>query len=121
MARQRLDAAEWAVLIDEWRRSGLSLPAFCKRRGLSRGTMQNWVYKPASGSPPRPPAALAARRGATVETADVPTPPPAFLPVRLAEITTPMPPTGRAAIGVLPAGVKKVVPRRRAGRSASGR
>jgi hypothetical protein len=46
MARVRLRAADWAALIDEWRQSGLSLPAFCERRGPSRGTMQNWVYKP---------------------------------------------------------------------------
>jgi hypothetical protein len=46
MARVRRGAAEWAVWIDEWRSSGLSLPAFCQRHGLSRGTMQNWVYKP---------------------------------------------------------------------------
>ena len=47
MARVRRGAAEWVVWIDEWRGSGLSLPAFCQRHGLSRGTMQNWVYKPA--------------------------------------------------------------------------
>ena len=35
MARIRRPAAEWAALIDQWRRSGLSLPAFCQRRGLS--------------------------------------------------------------------------------------
>ena len=46
MTRVRRGAAEWAVWIDEWRGSGLSLPAFCQRHGLSRGTMQNWVYKP---------------------------------------------------------------------------
>ena len=46
MARIRRQAAEWAALIDQWRRSGLSLPAFCQRHGLSRGSMQNWVYKP---------------------------------------------------------------------------
>src|SRR5437588_6141034 len=46
MARIRRQAAEWAELIDQWRQSGLSLPAFCQRHGLSRGSMQNWVYKP---------------------------------------------------------------------------
>jgi hypothetical protein len=46
MTRVRRGAAEWAVWIDEWRGSGMSLPAFCQRHGLSRGTMQNWVYKP---------------------------------------------------------------------------
>jgi hypothetical protein len=46
MARPSSGAAEWAARIDQWRESGLSLPAFCQRHGLSRGTMQNWVYKP---------------------------------------------------------------------------
>src|SRR5262249_39142346 len=45
MARARRPAAEWAALIDEWHESGLSLPAFCQRRGLNPGTMQGWVYK----------------------------------------------------------------------------
>ena len=45
MARVRRPAAEWAALIDEWHESGLSLPAFCQRRGLNSGTMQGWVYK----------------------------------------------------------------------------
>lgn len=45
MARTRLGAAGWAALIDQWHDSGLSLPAFCKRRGLNLGTMQGWVYK----------------------------------------------------------------------------
>src|SRR3954451_22707458 len=46
MARARRQAAEWAELIDPWRQSGLSLPEFCREHGLSRGSMQNWVYKP---------------------------------------------------------------------------
>ncbi len=46
MARVRRQAAEWAALIDQWRQSGLGLAAFCERHGISRGTMQNWVYKP---------------------------------------------------------------------------
>jgi hypothetical protein len=45
MARVRRGAAGWAALIDEWHHSGLSLPAFCQRRGLNPGTMQGWVYK----------------------------------------------------------------------------
>lgn len=45
MARLRRSAAAWAALIDEWHESGLSLPAFCQRRGLNSGTMQGWVYK----------------------------------------------------------------------------
>jgi hypothetical protein len=45
MTRVRRPAAEWAALIDAWQRSGLSLPAFCTRRGLNAKTMQGWVYK----------------------------------------------------------------------------
>ena len=110
MARQRLDAAEWAVLIDEWRRGGLSLPAFCKRRDLSRGTMQNWVYKPALRRAVEDARhASQAGRSAPMATTERPTPTPAFLPVRLAEITAPTPPTGRAAIEVVLGGGRRIV------------
>ena len=89
MARVRRPAADWAALIDEWRQSGLSLPAFCQRHGLSRGTMQNWVYKPALQR-----AVEAARPDVRARTdgpghADGPPsskPSPAFLPVRVAEV-----------------------------------
>ncbi len=90
MARQRLHAAEWAVLLDDWQSGGLSLPEFCRQRGLSRGTMQNWVYKPtlrrAIEDARR---ATRARRDAPAGKAESPAPPPAFLPVRVAEITAP--------------------------------
>jgi hypothetical protein len=88
MAKSGRQAADWAALIDEWRQSGLSLPAFCQRHGLSRGTMQNWVYKPALKL-----AVEEARRGARAaeaSRADRPllsAPAPAFLPVRIAEAT----------------------------------
>jgi hypothetical protein len=95
MAKVRRPASGWATLIDEWRRSGLSLPAFCPRHGLKRGTMQNWVYKPsfkraldearpsdapAPGSPP-------------------PEPPPAFLPIRVTEVAAS--PPGRSGVEVI--------------------
>jgi transposase len=80
MARVRLRAADWAALIDEWRQSGLSLPAFCQRHGLSRGTMQNWVYKPALQR-----AVEEARREARTDRTPPSDPAPAFLPVRIAE------------------------------------
>ena len=93
MARQRLDAAGWAALIDEWRQSGLGLSAFCKQRGLSRGTMQNWVYKPALKLAVEDARrASRARRDAPVARAEPPALPPAFLPVRLAAVIAP--PTG---------------------------
>ena len=102
MARQRYRAAQWAVLIDEWNASGLDLPEFCRRRGLSRGTMQGWVYKPALKR-----AIESARLDGQIKAARSshevapPVPSPAFLPVRLAEVAAPSPePAGRAAIEV---------------------
>ena len=47
MASRRRGASEWAALVDDWKQSGLDLPEFCRRRGLSRGTIQGRVYKPA--------------------------------------------------------------------------
>jgi hypothetical protein len=90
MANDRLQAADWAALIDQWRQSGLSLRAFCQQNGLSRGTMQNWIYKPTCKQ-----AIEEARRQALTPAADPgpadvsPTsnPSPAFLPVRVAETT----------------------------------
>ena len=111
MTRQRLNAAEWAVLIEEWRRGGLSLPAFCKQRDLSRGTMQNWVYKPALRRAVEDARhASQAGRSAQVKTAERPTPPTAFLPVRLAEVAATTPePTVRSAIEVVLGGGRRVV------------
>jgi hypothetical protein len=43
MAKVRRRAADGATLIDEWRRGGLTRPAFSQRHGLSRGTMLKWV------------------------------------------------------------------------------
>ncbi|MDE2506683.1 MAG: hypothetical protein KGM43_05695 [Planctomycetota bacterium] len=43
----RRGPAEWAVLIDEWRGSGLAPPVFCRGRKLDKATMSGWVYKPA--------------------------------------------------------------------------
>jgi hypothetical protein len=89
MARQRLRAEQWAVLIERWRASGLSLSVFCERNGVRPGTMQNWVYKPALKL-----AVEKARRAAQApcetpaETVEVAEPTPAFLPVKIAEVAT---------------------------------
>src|SRR3954451_15571426 len=96
MARIRRQAAEWAALIDQWRQSGLSLPAFCQRHGLSRSTMQNWVYKPALQRAVE--EARRAARDAESPQSDRPlrsAPAPAFLPVRIAEVTAASSPLDR--------------------------
>lgn len=112
MARRRRGAAEWVALIDEWKQSGLDLPEFCRRRGLSRGTMQGWVYKPAQKR-----AIEAARRDGRGQGAEPsqeskpakPAPPPAFLPVRFVEsATVAQPPTDRAAIEIVLGGGRRV-------------
>ena len=103
MARPSLGAAEWAALIDQWRVSGMSLPAFCQLHGLRRGTMQNWAYKPKLKL-----AVEDARRASPVShdapavTTGRPIMPPAFLPVRLAEIAAGSPgPQSRSTIEVV--------------------
>jgi hypothetical protein len=107
MANGRLRAVDWATLIDEWRQSGLSLPAFCERHGLSRGTMQNWVYKPSLKH-----AVEEARREAQARAAG--TPPvatsPAFQPVRVAEAAPAHEPRDGTGVEIiLPTGRRVVV------------
>ena len=63
-------------MIDQWQESGLSLPAFCQRRGLNSGTMQGWVYKRTHKD-----ALERARREG--DTAEEPPATAAFLPVRV--------------------------------------
>lgn len=104
MAKVRRRAEDWAALIDDWRRSGLSLPAFCRSHGLSRGTMQNWVYKPSLRR-----AVEVARRRALPAPADprhadgppLSRPSPAFLPVHVAEATAAPPTTRRTGVEVV--------------------
>jgi hypothetical protein len=104
MAYVRRQAAEWATLIDEWRRSGLSLPTFCQLHGLSRGTMQNWVYKPAlklAIEESRRQAQLAPSDPGLVDGPPPCEPSPAFLPVHVAEVTVASPPTPRTGVEVV--------------------
>jgi hypothetical protein len=111
MARHRRGAAEWAALIDEWMQGGLGLPEFFRRRGLSRGTMQGWVYKATLKR-----AIEAARRQgsgkvtkASPEATPVEPPPSvAFLPVRFAEDVEPQRSAGHAAIEVILGGGRRV-------------
>jgi hypothetical protein len=89
MARQRLRAEQWASLIEQWRAGGLSLPAFCERHGLRKGTMQNWVYKPALKlAVEKARRAAQASRETPTEAIELAEPTPAFLPVKIAEVGT---------------------------------
>jgi hypothetical protein len=104
MAYVRRQAADWAALIDEWRQSGLSLPAFCRSHGLSRGTMQNWVYKPALKRAVEEARRQARPAPADPGHADGPSPSepsPAFLPVHVAEVTAASPSTHRTGVEVV--------------------
>jgi hypothetical protein len=88
MATIRRQAVDWARLIDQWRQSGLSLPAFCQRHGLKRATMQNWVYKPAlqrAVEEARHQAGSADLSGQ--DPPPQPDPSPSFLPIRITEVS----------------------------------
>jgi hypothetical protein len=105
MKRHRRGAAEWAALIDEWNASGLKLPEFCRQRGLSRGTMLGWVYKPAlkqAIESARRKGLGQANKALPESLPGAPIPSHTFLPVRLAETpAVAQPPTDRAAIEVV--------------------
>lgn len=106
MARIRRQAAEWAALIDQWRQSGLSLPAFCQRHGLSRSSMQNWVYKPELKR-----AVEAARREPQrpVDEPSAPAAVPAFLPVRVVQAAAVGEASDRSGVEVVIGAGRRVV------------
>jgi hypothetical protein len=106
MAANPLRAVAWAKTIDDWKRSGLSLPKFCRLNGIKKGTMSGWVYKPALRR-----AIETARRGGEIrdhgtmksKPAPAPTPSPTFVPVRLRELISlkVTEPIARSAIEVI--------------------
>src|SRR5947209_35975 len=102
MARVRRPAAEWAALIDEWHKSGLSLPAFCQRRGLNSGTMQGWVYK-------RPHKDALERARREEGTAEDPPAAVAFLPVRVIDAEQQHEGTGGSGIEIVLGAGRRVV------------
>ena len=106
MARVRRAAADWVGLIDEWHASGLSLPAFCQRRGLNFGTMQGWIYKSAHKD-----ALEKARREASAERTPTENPPQAeaFLPVQVREAEPRFWETGRSGVEVVLGEGRRVV------------
>ena len=120
----RREPAEWAVLIDERRASGLALPEFCRSRGLNKATLSGWVYKPAlkravdaarrgNEAEPTPPrtslkTATAARNSVSfpAETA----PANAFVPVRFTEAAAhAQQPADRGAIEVVVGAGRRVI------------
>jgi len=106
MARVRRPAAEWAALIDEWHASGLSLPVFCRRRGLNTGTMQGWVYKRAHKG------AIERARGEACDADAVGEGPPAaaaFLPVRVVGPESGHEGTGRSGVEIVLGAGRRVV------------
>lgn len=110
MARDRRQAADWARLIDQWRASGLSLPAFCSQRGLKRGTMQNWVYKPSL----KRAVDEARSQASSAETPrrvppSLPEPAPAFLPIHIAEVVVAPAVPDRTGIEVVLAAGRRIV------------
>jgi hypothetical protein len=103
-------AADWATLIDQWRQSGLSLPAFCQQHGLSRGTMKNWVYKSSlkravEEARHKPRAAEAPRADQPVLAA----PAPAFLPIRVAAVTAAPQGSDRTGVEVILGAGQRIV------------
>ena len=107
MARIRRQAAEWAALIDQWRQSGLSLPAVSVNgMGFSRpARMQNWVYKPELKR-----AVEAARREAQGPV-DEPAASamPAFLPVRVVQAAAGGEASDRSGVEVVIGAGRRVV------------
>lgn len=95
MARVRLGTADRAALVGLWRRSGLSLPAFCRQRGINLATMRGWVYKQGHR--------LAVEQSSCAAHADPApdesTPAAAFLPVRLVESLAPAAPGVQVILG----------------------
>ena len=76
-ASLRSRRAHWRALVAAQQRSGLSLAAFCRQRGLRKGTLSFWRWKLARETAPPPPRPR----------------PPAFVPIQL----TPPRPAAEAA------------------------
>ena len=82
----------WQALLEAQRRSGLSLAAFCRRRGLRKGTLSFWKWKLAHEAAPGPARAAGVGRRAQ---------PPAFVPIQIAAAPSRGGPGALAALGEL--------------------
>jgi hypothetical protein len=103
MARVRRSVAEKAALIDQWRKSGLSLPAFCAPRGVNANTMSGWVHKTAYRE------AIDRARGEALAAKAPDRARPAFLPVRVADVPARGRTPGRAGVAVVIGPGRRVV------------
>ena len=115
MATMHRGALAWSRLIEEWRGSGLSLPEFCRRRGIKKTTMSGWVYKPdlkhaietarlREDQADRGVPAAVVKSFAANST-------PAFVPVRLRQLVTPpeIAAATRSAIEIIVGSGRRVV------------
>lgn len=87
MPRQTPNDAHWVAAIDDFRRSGLTQPEFCRRRGLPLHTFRRRLYgRPGATTP-----------ASAEPSPSAPAPPdtPRFLPVTL--VDDPTAPTPAAA------------------------
>ena len=103
MARVRRSMVEKAALIDPWRKSGLSLPAFCAPRGVNAKTMSGWIHKPAYR------AAIDRVRSKAVAAQVPDQATPAFLPVQVADVQAQQHTPGRAGVAVVIGSGRRVV------------
>jgi hypothetical protein len=113
MRGPRRTPAEWAILVGEWRQTGLSLAEFCLRRDINLKTMQNWIYKPkhrraleeANNS-------QKTTRAEPTKTEPKPIPDNTFIPVRILEpITPPKQDSNHSAIEISLDGGRRIVVR----------
>src|SRR4051794_35461125 len=85
MPRQSTEDARWQAAIADFRRSGLTQPEFCRRRGLPLHTFRRRLYA-------RPAVPTASAAPEPTPTPDV----PRFVPVTLVPDPTASPPSGAA-------------------------
>lgn len=63
--RQRRNAQTWGELVKQQKASGLSVPAFCRREGISAWTLYGWRSRLRSGQVRRPESRPAPAKEAT--------------------------------------------------------
>jgi hypothetical protein len=101
-------AAEWAKRIDDWKKSGLSLPKFCQQYGLKTSTMSSWIYRPRCRQAideVRRIQGVGRENPLRTNTPTTTKQSPVFVPIHLREVvanpTKPLDPVPRAAIEII--------------------